>query len=171
MLRSAVRLLKLSAVLGSLVAIAGCASNDGLETAAFEKTAIAPGKARVTITRTDDFLFVGMGAAITLNGREVANLSAGGRTTFDMPSGSNEIAVSAWGHPGRYAVKVQAVAGQKYALEVAPRGATVAPTLLFGMVGSAIEASSSGEGKAGAFELRAPGAAQSVAKASASDGT
>ena len=134
-----------------LLTVHGCASNNAIDTAALAQTPIPAGKARVTITRTSDMLYAAAPATITLNGQTVASISTGGTAIVDVPQGNAVLAASAWSYPGEYKVTLNAVAGQNYALEVAPRSASFGPSLL-GPVGGMMD--SSANGNAGAFEMR-----------------
>lgn len=143
-----------------LLSLTGCATTSEVETAALAKTPVAPGKARVTIKRTDEILYAGAPATIALNGKEVADIAVGGTAIVDVPAGSNVLAASAWSYPGTYSLKLDAVAGHAYALEVAPRASSFGPSL-FGPVGALID-SSANNGNAGAFEMRVVDAAQAA---------
>jgi hypothetical protein len=91
-------------------------------------------------------------ATITLNGKTVASIAAGGSAIVDVPAGQNVLAASAWSYPGQFSVKLNAAPGQKYAMEVSPRTASLAPGMLLGPLGGAIDASVNEN--AGAFEMR-----------------
>lgn len=138
-----------------LFAVTGCASTSEVETAALARTPIAPGKARVTIKRTNEILYAGAPATITLNGQNAASVAVGGSAVVDVPAGNNVLTASAWSYPGEFSVQLNAVAGQTYALEVAPRSASFGPSLL-GPVGGLIDSSANGNA-AGAFEIRGVG--------------
>jgi len=131
--------------------LAGCGST-GSETAALALTPVPEGKARVTITRTSSLMYAGAPATITLNGQTVASIATGGSTIVDVPAGANILAASAWSYPGQFSVKLNAAPGQKYALEVSPRSASLGPGMLLGPIGGAIDASVNEN--AGAFEMK-----------------
>ena len=133
------------------------------ETAALAAAPLPAGKARVTITRVSTLLYAGAPATITLNGQKVADISSGGSAVIDVPAGESVLAASAWSYPGEFKVRLNAVAGQRYALDVAPRSASFGPGTLLGPIGGALDASVNEN--AGAFELKAaPQGAAVVAK-------
>ena len=137
-----------------LIGMPGCASTSPAETAALAQTPIPTGKARVPITRTSDVLYAAAPATITLNGQTVASIATGGTAIVDVPPGNAVLAASAWSYPGEYKVTLNAVAGQNYALVVAPRSASFGPSLL-GPVGGMMDTGANGN--AGAFEMRVAG--------------
>jgi len=138
-----------------LLTATACATGDPVATAALASKPIPPGNARVSITRQSTILYAAAPATITLNGNKVADIGPGGSALVDVPAGPNVLAVSAWSYPGQFSVKLNAVAGQKYALEVAPRSDSFAPGMLLGPVGGVIDASVNEN--AGAFEMKAAG--------------
>jgi hypothetical protein len=62
------------------------------------------------------------------------------------------VAVSAFGSPGRFVLQFPTVSGGRYDLLVAPRGASFAPALLFGYLGSMMDAAANPE-RGGSFTL------------------
>jgi len=135
--------------------VSGCAGSDGLETASLANTPIAPGKARVTINRTTAMLYAAAPATITVDGEKVASVDRGGTALVDIPAGNNTLAASAWSYPGEYKVKLNAVAGQTYRLEVQPRSDSFGPSILLGPIGGMID--SAANENAGAFEMKLVG--------------
>ena len=71
-------------------------------------------------------------------------------------AGETEITASCWSYPGKFAVTFKTEAGRTYALEVAPRQASVGTAVAFGAIGGAIDASVNEN--SGAFELKAASA-------------
>ncbi len=141
-------------VMVTALLVSACGS-DGKETAALALTPVPPGKARVTIVRPSTLVYAGVPATVTLNGQKVADIASGGQAIVDVPAGQNVLAASAWSYPGQFSVKLNAIAGQKYALDVAPRASSLGPGMLLGPVGGAIDASVNEN--AGAFELKLAG--------------
>jgi hypothetical protein len=135
--------------------VSGCAGSDGLETASIAQTPIAPGKARVAISRASALQYAAAPATITLNGEKVASVGSGGTAFVDIPAGDNTLAASAWSYPGEYKVKLNAVAGQTYRLEVQPRADSFGPSVLLGPIGGMID--SAANENAGAFEMKLVG--------------
>jgi hypothetical protein len=139
-------------VLAIAAMLAGCSSSmSAEETAALAKSPLVAGKARVTITRPSAVMYVGVPATITLDGQKVADVASGGSAVVDVPAGAHVLAAHAWSYPGEYSVRLKAIAGQTYALEVAPRGDSFAPSL-FGVAGGLIDTGVNGN--AGAFQMR-----------------
>jgi hypothetical protein len=150
--------------------LAACSTMSEVETSALANAPIPEGKARVIINRQSTALYVGSPATISLNGQNVADVGSGGRAVFDVPAGSNVLAVSAPLYPGEYKFKLDAARGQTYALEVGPRDASVGPAVLFGIIGGAIDAAANEN--SGMFEIRSSGQAASPPKeATANSGT
>lgn len=115
-------------------------------------TAAVPAhKARLTITRTNDLLYMGAPATIKINGRKTADLGLGASTIIDIAPGANVISASAWSYPGTFSVKLDAKPGQRYAVKVEPRSDSFLPAML-APVGGIIDASVNEN--AGAFQLR-----------------
>jgi hypothetical protein len=112
---------------------------------------VPPGKARLTITRTSDLLYMGAPATIKVNGKKAADLALGASTIIDIAPGQNVISASAWSYPGTFSVKLAAKPGQRYGVEVAPRSDSFVPAML-APVGGIIDASINEN--AGAFQLR-----------------
>jgi len=138
----------------------GCASSGGIETSALATTPIADGKARVSIKRSSSVQAAGVPATITLNGQKVASIYNGGDVIFDVPAGDNTLAASAWSYPGEYKLKINAVSGQTYNVEVGPRADSLLPSM-FGPIGGMIDAGANEN--AGAFEMRLAGAQSTAA--------
>jgi hypothetical protein len=143
--------LAFAAIAGLGTSLTGCGTK-GEETASLINSPIPPGKARLTLTRPSTILYAGVPATITLNGTKVSELASGGITLIDVPAGNNVLAASAWSYPGAFSVKLAAKAGERYALEIAPRTASFAPGALLGPVGGIIDASVNEN--AGAFQLQ-----------------
>jgi hypothetical protein len=137
------------------LALAGCASADAVDTAALAKTPIAAGKARVTITRVSALQYAAAPATITLNGQKVASVASGDTAIIDVPAGANVLAASAWSYPGEFFVKLNAVPGKNYALEISPRAGSLGPSILLGPIGGMIDAGANEN--AGAFEMKLAG--------------
>ena len=109
---------------------AGCAAQPALPLV----NAVAPGQARITITREalpgppviiDDINgghVVEMPAAlIDVNDAHVADLQPGQTYVGGVPPGPTSVTATGTAEPGHYVVKFSAVAGKTYAFQVAPR--------------------------------------------------
>ncbi len=131
----------------------GCAGGPTPEeTAALAAAPIPAGKARVMIERPSAVMYAAAPATIELNGQKVASVGAGGSAIFDVPTGPNKIAASAWSYPGTWTLPLDAKAGQTYKVIVEPRGDSFLPGALLGPIGGAIDAASNEN--AGAFQMR-----------------
>ncbi len=95
----------------------------------------------------------GPAAIVRVDGREVANLGIGGSTVVDIPAGERKIVVDAFGALGAYTLPLRAKAGTLYTMEISPRSEAVVAGVLFGFIGSAIEAASNENGGAN-FQIR-----------------
>ena len=138
----------------ALIALAGCGS-DGKDMQALALTPVPPGKARIKIQRSSTIVYAGCPATILRGTEKVADIANGGQALFDVPAGATVIEASCWSYPGKFSVKLTAVAGQQYAMEVAPREGSIGTAVLFGAIGGALEASVNEN--SGAFALKGTG--------------
>lgn len=143
------------------LAMAGCAADNSVETAALAATPIPAGKARVTISRESTLVYSGCPAAVSRGAEKVAEVGNGGRAVIDIPAGDTVLSVSCWSYPGDYKVSFKAEPGRNYDMQVAPREASVGTAVLLGSIGGAIEASSGQN--TGAFEIKTAAATAAVA--------
>ncbi len=142
---------------------AGCAA----QPAAPLVNAVAPGQARITITREalpgppviiDDIngghVAETLAAQIDVNDAHVAELAPGQTYVGGVPPGPSSVTATGTGEPGHYVVKFNAVAGKTYAFQVAPRAdASRRVALIFGgLPGAVMEAAAKGE-TGGAFKI------------------
>jgi hypothetical protein len=119
----------------ALVLLTGCVT-DQPSPHAFAPT---PGQASITITRSNDFMSMGLSAAVELNGAKIASLGAGESYSGPVPAGSAVLTVSNWSAPGASSARFNAQPGKAYRFTITPRGAAVAAGLAGGIVGMAIE--------------------------------
>ena len=134
---------------------AGCAA----QPAAPLVNAVAPGQARITITREalpgppviiDDIngghVAEVAAALIDVNDTHVADLAPGQTYIGGVPPGPANVTATGTAEPGHYTVKFDAVAGKTYAFQVAPRtDATRRVAMMAGLAGYLIEAAAKGE--------------------------
>ena len=111
----------------------------------------APGKSRLVLTRTDSMLYIGLSAAVKVNGNEAASLLRGETKTLTIAPGKTAVSATGWSYPGSWTVNFDAKAGKTYTVEISPRGDSFVPTLL-GPVGLVIDATTNKNG--GAFQMR-----------------
>lgn len=133
--------------------LSGCGTTTA-ENAALETSSLQASSARLKIYRTSDVIASGPAALVRIDGREVANLGIGGSTVLDIPAGKRKIVVDAFGALGAYTLTLPAKAGTLYTLEISPRSEAVVAGLLFGFIGSAIEAATANENGGANFQIR-----------------
>ncbi|WP_257166001.1 hypothetical protein [Bradyrhizobium sp. SRS-191] len=104
------------------------------------------GDATVEITRTTDFLYLGVNATVEINGAKVASLGRGESYSGPLPPGDTTIVVSAWSSPGSSNIHFDAEPGKAYRMVVGPRGNNFGASMVGGLIGAAIEGG-------GAFEI------------------
>jgi hypothetical protein len=96
---------------------------------------------------------MGVPVDVMVNDQRAGSIWRGESTAADLPAGPVAVSVSAWSAPGRSLVRLPAVAGGNYTLEVAPRTSSVAPAVFLGLAGAALDAAAAGE-QGGPFTLR-----------------
>lgn len=133
--------------------VSGCGTTTA-ENAGLETSSLRASNARLKIYRTSDFIASGPAAQVRIDGREVANLGIGGSTVVDIPAGERKIVVDAFGALGAYTLPLHAKAGTLYTMEISPRSEAVVAGMLFGFVGSAIEAATANENGGANFQVR-----------------
>lgn len=139
--------------LALLVLLAGCASGGNRTLPVPAVAAPVPeGFARVTVTRTNDLLFLALAAEVAVNDQRAGALYRGDTTTADVPAGTTTVAVTAFGAPGRFVLRFPTVSGGRYELQAAPRGASVMPGMTMGLFGSMLDAAANPE-QGGQFAL------------------
>ena len=122
------------------IILAACGSS-GVNTQHLANTPMAANQARLKITRTNALLYAGAPTTLTLNGKKVGDLAAGGNMYVDVPAGQNVLAASAWSYPGEFKVRFDAKPGTLYGVEVSPRTASFGPSTLLGPLGGVLDAS------------------------------
>jgi hypothetical protein len=127
---------------------AGCASQPAAPIVA----AVAPGQARISITRTDEGPSWSTAAKIEVNGSNVADLAPGQTYTGGVAPGPVSLTAKASVDIGFYTEKFNAVAGKTYAFQVSKRTEQVVAGVLGGVVGMSIDAAANSE-KSGAFKI------------------
>ena len=149
---------------------AGCAA----QPAAPLVNAVAPGQARITITREappgppvmiDDIngghVAEAPAALIDVNDAHVADLQPGQTYVGGAPPGPTSVSATGTAEPGHYTVKFDAIAGKTYAFQVAPRTDASRKTALIAgslagpvgvLAGAAMEATAKGD-SGGPFKI------------------
>ena len=127
---------------------AGCAAQPAAPIVA----SVAPGQARISITRVDEGPSWSTAAKIEVNGSHVGDLAPGQTYTGGVAPGPISLTAKAAVDIGFYTVKFNAVAGKTYAFQVSKRTEQVVASVLGGMVGMAIDAAANNE-TSGAFKI------------------
>jgi hypothetical protein len=139
---------RIGSILFFAVWCAGCAS----QPAAPIVTAVAPGQARISITRTDEGPSWSTAAKIEVNGAPVADLAPGQTYSGGVAAGPVSLTAKASVDIGYYTEKFNAVAGKSYAFQVSKRTEQVVAGVLGGVVAMSIDAAANSE-KSGAFKI------------------
>jgi hypothetical protein len=135
-----------------VLGLAACAAGNRVPAPTVPDAPLRDGLARVTVTRTTDMLFVALAADISINDQRAGNLWRGETTVADVPAGQTAVMVTAFGSPGRSAVRFPTVPGGRYTVEVAPRGSSFVPVMALGYVGAMLDGAASGD-QGGSFTL------------------
>ena len=114
--------------------------------------AVAPGQARISITRTDEGPSWSTAAKIDVNGAHVADLAPGQAYTGGVAPGPVSLTARASVDIGYYTENFNAVAGKTYVFQVSKRTEQVVAGVLGGVVGMSIDAAANNE-KSGAFKI------------------
>lgn len=96
-------------------------------------------KATLVITRSTEMLYLGLAAAIEVNGEQVAKLERGETYTADVAPGEIELRVSGWSSPGASTFSLKAMPGKTYQFTVTPRGGNFVASMAGGLLGAAVE--------------------------------
>jgi hypothetical protein len=129
----------------SLIAVgcAGCAS----QPATLIVSAVAPGQAKVVITRSDDGPYIGPAATVHVgvNGTDVVSLAAGQTYTGGVKPGPVTLTASEVLDIGQYTLRFDAVAGKTYKFLLSRRPVHMMAGVFGGLAGMVVETIVSGE--------------------------
>jgi len=142
--------LKIGTIL-SFIAIGcvGCASQPAQPIV----SAVAPGQAKIMITRTDTPAFIApCPVQIDANGNHLVELAPGQTFTGGVPAGTVTLVVWQSLDIGQYKIEFKAVLGKTYAFEVSPRTEHKVAAIVGGMTGLFVETVASGE-HSGGFKI------------------
>lgn len=131
--------MRLCVALVILSVLFGCASHQGVVQSP-SAVSVPKGQSKLVISRSSDFMFIGVQASIDVNGVRVAQLWRGEGYATAMQPGKIVLSTDAWSTSGRYQSHFNMEADREYIFEVAPRGEHFSTLTLFGVLGSAIEA-------------------------------
>jgi hypothetical protein len=137
---------------GTLLAVLACCTGCASQPVAPVVSAVAPGQARISITRANEGPSWSAAAQIDINGAHVVALAPGQSYSGGVPPGPVTMTATANMDIGKYVVKFNAVAGKTYAFEVSNRGAHTAAGLFGGVAGMVLETAASGD-QSGAFQI------------------
>lgn len=129
------------------ILLGGCSSIDQSQMAT---SALAPGKARIVLQRTNETLHATTPATAKVNGTKVADVAVGSSTAIDVVPGPLTLSVESWSYPGAYTIPLEARAGETLKVEIAPRPSKTAGVL--GPIGGFMDKDENGNG--GAFTVR-----------------
>jgi hypothetical protein len=138
-------------VLAAGLLAGGCGTTSD-ETAAVAKQPLKGGHARLKIYRTNELMAGVPAARVKVDDREVAQLGVGGSIMVDVPAGTRQVVVDAFGAINAHTFGVNASAGKLYVLEISPRAEPVVAGIMLGLVGQIVEAASNPNG--GTFQVR-----------------
>lgn len=131
---------KESMIVGIALAVSGCASTPVVPTQTQALAVVPPGKAKIVLMRNMDALFLGVKAAVDVNGIRVAELWRGESHSQIVEPGEVNLAADAWSTPGHYRAHFRAEPDKEYTFEISPRGGHFASLAFFGIVGAAVNA-------------------------------
>lgn len=140
-------------ILISACALAGCAAtgrtySDHLKS----QTSFAPNNSRITVYRTGETMqYSGSDTRISLDNKPIGKVAYKGFATFEAAPGAHFLIADTWGSPGACKLNFEASPNTDYYFEVAPRVEHLTGTLMFGLIGAAIE--SSGKECGGTFSI------------------
>jgi hypothetical protein len=132
----------------SFIAIccAGCASQPAQPIIA----AVAPGQAKIVLTRADEGPLASVHVAV--NGSHVVDLDAGQSYTGGVPPGHVTLTATLSWDIGQYTVEFNAAPGKTYKFLLSRRGEHLAAAILFGLPGLVVETTASG-GQSGEYRI------------------
>jgi hypothetical protein len=131
------------------ISVAGCAS----QPAAPIVSGIAPGQAKIVITRTDTLAcIVSCPVEIDANGNRLVELAPGQTFTGGVPAGTVTLVVAQSMDIGKYKIEFKAVPGKTYAFEVSPRIEPRVAAAVGGLAGLLLEEGVSGD-HSGGFKI------------------
>lgn len=120
--------------------VTGCASS-GPPVHTVPKLPPPDGKARVTIERSTDFLYLALSSRVKVNGVELGALSRGDVVSYDVRPGTTTVSVDTATSPGTFSVSFTAHPNKEYVVEVSPRSESYGAIALFGYAGAFVDAS------------------------------
>lgn len=141
------RVCGLLAVAAAAALSGGCAT---IEQGQLATSALAPGKARIVLQRTNETLHATTPATAKINGDKVADVAAGSTAVVDVAPGQVSLSVESWSSPGKYSIPLTIQPGETVKVEIAPRQSAASAVL--GPIGGLMDKDEQGNG--GAFTVR-----------------
>ena len=144
-------------LLGLALLCAGCTSNSTQLTppaavAMQPAASMEPGKAMITLARTDAYIGSLQSVAIDLNGARLVDLPNAQSYSASIPPGEITLSATHRSAPERHTVKFKAEPGKRYRFEVSSRDEQFAAAVMGGLAGSLLEIAVSGE-NSGPFKI------------------
>lgn len=134
-------------VLAAAASMGGCST---MQPSQLATSALAPGKARIVLNRTNETLHATAHATAKVNGTKVADVAAGQTAVIDVAPGALQLSVEAWSYPGSYTIPLTIHEGETVKVEIAPRPSKTAGIL--GPIGGLMDKDENGNG--GAFQAK-----------------
>lgn len=135
---------------GVCLLFAACGTTTPLESQT--KTQVAS-QGRIYFLRGNNYLGRGGAVEIKLNGQSVGNVANNSYFFVDRDAGAYKVTLEVPLTPGQYSLPVNVRAGSLTYIEVAPQTGNATAVLVGGLVGAAIAASASEDGKNATFRL------------------
>lgn len=136
--------------IGVLVTAASMGGCSTMQPSQLATSALAPGKARIVLNRTNETLHATSPATAKVNGTKVADVTAGQTAIVDVAPGALQLTVEAWSYPGSYSIPLTVREGETVKVEIAPRPSKSAGIL--GPIGGFMDKDENGNG--GAFQAK-----------------
>jgi hypothetical protein len=130
-------------LLSVVLCCAGCAS----QPAPAIVSTIAPGQAKISITRSNDGPYIGPASVIHVaaNGTQVVDLAPGQSYTGGVPGGPVTLTASETFDIGQYTLRFDARPGKTYKFLLSRRGVHMMAGVFGGLAGMLVETALSGE--------------------------
>jgi hypothetical protein len=128
-------------LLSVAICCAGCAS----QPAPAIVSAVAPGQAKIVLTRSDEGSSLSPTVHIAVNGTQVVDLAPGQSYTGGVPRGPITLTASEAWDIGQYTLRFDAAPGKTYKFLLSRRGEHMVAGILGGLSGMILETALSGE--------------------------
>jgi hypothetical protein len=136
-----------------ILALNGCATATYPEVNSVDIEPPPVDKAKILFTRDNSILYMALGARVKVEGTQVAKLARRESFSTLVTPGKVKMEVDTATAPGRFGITLNASAGKIYQIKVLPRNDSFLPGALFGILGSAADASVNEQSGLFMFEL------------------